>query len=86
MLAKWEASDPEVRNIWNTMNQWVYQGFEQTYNNLGIDFDKNYYESDTYTLGKKVLDEGLSRGVFSGRRMALFGWISQLKDWIRNYS
>ncbi|CAM4225375.1 arginine--tRNA ligase [Gillisia limnaea] len=64
MLLKWEAQDPEVIALWEKMNQWVYSGFEETYNNLGVDFDKNYYESDTYLLGKDVIAQGIERGVF----------------------
>ncbi len=64
MLRKWEAKDPEVMKLWHKMNGWVYKGFEQTYKNLGVSFDKNYYESETYLLGKKVVEEGLKKGVF----------------------
>ncbi len=64
MLLKWEAGDPEVIALWEKMNQWVYSGFEETYNNLGVDFDKNYYESDTYLLGKDVVAKGIEKGVF----------------------
>lgn len=64
MLRKWEAGDTEVVALWNTMNNWVYKGFEETYANLGVDFDKLYYESNTYLLGKSVVDEGLKKGVF----------------------
>lgn len=64
MLRKWEANDPEVVALWEKMNQWVYDGFEQTYEALGVDFDRNYYESDTYLLGKDVVAEGLEKGVF----------------------
>ena len=64
MLLKWEAADVEVMAMWRTMNQWVYDGFETTYKNLGVDFDKYYYESDTYLLGKDVVQIGLDRGVF----------------------
>ncbi len=64
MLRKWEAGDKEVVGLWKTMNQWVYDGFEETYQKLGVDFDKNYYESDTYLLGKNVVAEGLEKGVF----------------------
>ncbi|NJW54183.1 arginine--tRNA ligase [Salinimicrobium oceani] len=64
MLRQWEAGDAEVVALWKTMNQWVYEGFEETYNKLGVDFDKNYYESDTYLLGKNVVAEGLEKGVF----------------------
>jgi arginyl-tRNA synthetase len=64
MLLDWEAGNPEVVSLWKTMNQWVYDGFEQTYKNLGVDFDKYYYESDTYLLGKDVVQMGLEKGVF----------------------
>ncbi len=64
MLIKWEAGDSEVVELWKTMNQWVYDGFEKTYNALGVDFDKNYYESETYLLGKDVVANGLKSGVF----------------------
>lgn len=64
MLQRWEAGDPEVRALWQTMNGWVYQGFDTTYKRLGVDFDKYYYESDTYLLGKDIIQDGLDRGVF----------------------
>ncbi len=64
MLQKWEQGDEAVRALWETMNTWVYQGFEATYRQLGITFDKTYYESQTYLLGKKVVEEGLSRDIF----------------------
>ena len=64
MLQKWEAGDSEVKNLWKTMNSWVYAGFEQTYKQMGVDFDKFYYESDTYLLGKDIIQEGLESGVF----------------------
>ncbi|WP_130734396.1 arginine--tRNA ligase [Flavobacterium sp. J27] len=65
MLRKWEAGDEEVVALWKTMNQWVYDGFEQTYKNLGVDFNiPNYYESNTYLLGKEVVQMGLEKGVF----------------------
>jgi arginyl-tRNA synthetase len=64
MLQKWEQGDKAVRDLWVTMNAWVYQGFEATYQQLGITFDKTYYESQTYLLGKKVVEEGLSRDIF----------------------
>ena len=63
MLRKWEADDPEVRTLWLTMNSWVYAGFEFTYRRLGISFDKTYYESETYKLGKELVLKGLSEGV-----------------------
>src|SRR5690554_796500 len=64
MLRAWEAGDPEVLELWKTMNGWVYQGFEESYRRLGVDFDKFYYESDTYLLGKDIIQEGLDKGVF----------------------
>jgi arginyl-tRNA synthetase len=64
MLLKWENHDPETVALWKKMNGWVYQGFEQTYTDLGVDFDKLYYESDTYLLGKDIVDEGLAKNVF----------------------
>ena len=64
MLRKWEAGDEETVALWKSMNGWVYDGFEITYKNLGVDFDKLYYESDTYLLGKDVIEDGLSKGVF----------------------
>ncbi|MDR1878551.1 MAG: arginine--tRNA ligase [Bacteroidales bacterium] len=64
MLRQWEDGDPQIRALWTKMNQWVYDGFEQTYRQLGISFDKIYYESDTYLLGKKIIEEGLQKGVF----------------------
>lgn len=64
LLRRWEAGDPEVVALWEMMNGWVYEGFEVTYRDLGVDFDRLYYESDTYLLGKDVVAEGLEKGVF----------------------
>src|SRR5690554_307046 len=64
MLRKWEAGDKEVVTLWKTMNQWVYDGFAVSYKNLGVNFDSYYYESDTYLLGKDVVEDGLAKGVF----------------------
>jgi arginyl-tRNA synthetase len=64
MLIKWEAGDEAVVSLWRKMNGWVYKGFEVTYKNIGVDFDKYYYESDTYLLGKEFVSEGLKTGVF----------------------
>ena len=64
MLLKWEAGDKHVLALWKEMNSWVYRGFEVTYKNLGVDFDKLYYESNTYLLGKDSIDQGLKSGVF----------------------
>ena len=63
MLRKWESGDEEVVGLWKTMNQWVYSGFDETYKNLGVDFDKIYYESETYLEGKKKVLEGLEKGI-----------------------
>lgn len=73
MLRKWEAHDKETLRIWNMMNGWVYKGFEETYKRMGVDFDNYYYESQTYLLGKKFVDEGLSQGVFIRNQMVPFG-------------
>ncbi|RUA17686.1 MAG: arginine--tRNA ligase [Flavobacteriia bacterium] len=64
MLRKWEAGNAEVVSLWKKMNGWVYEGFDVTYKNLGVDFDKLYYESDTYLLGRDVVKDGLEKGVF----------------------
>lgn len=64
MLRKWEAGEPETVQLWKMMNGWVYEGFEVTYKNIGVDFDTYYYESNTYLLGKDVVAEGLEKGVF----------------------
>lgn len=64
MLQKWEAGDEKVKALWSKMNEWVYDGFATTYKNLGVDFDAYYYESNTYLLGKDVVEQGLSSGVF----------------------
>ncbi len=67
MLVKWEAGDKEVRALWEQMNGWVYEGFDETYKRLGVDFDKIYYESDTYLVGKETVLGGLEKGVFYRR-------------------
>ena len=64
MLLDWEAGKPEVMELWNMMNGWVYDGFEVTYKNIGVDFNCNYFESDTYLLGKDLVEDGLSKGIF----------------------
>ena len=64
MLRKWEANDTTVVDLWETMNQWVYKGFEVSYKNLGVSFDSYYYESDTYLLGKDIIEKGLSNQIF----------------------
>ena len=67
MLVKWEAGDKEVRALWEKMNNWVYEGFDETYKRLGVDFDKIYYESDTYLVGKETVLGGLEKGIFYRR-------------------
>ena len=67
MLLKWEADDAEVRQLWTKMNGWVYKGFDETYNRLGVDFDKLYYESNTYLIGKELVESGVEDGVFEKR-------------------
>ena len=64
ILQRWEANDPEIMRIWKMMNEWVYEGFDITYKNLGISFDKLYYESETYLLGKEIINEGLKNNIF----------------------
>lgn len=79
MLRRWEARDPEVYSLWETMNGWVYDGFAETYAALGVDFDKTYYESQTYLLGKELVEEGLAKGVFY-RRPDNSVWIDLTAD------
>ena len=64
MLRQWEAGDEKVISLWKTMNEWVYAGFDETYKKMGVNFDAIYYESDTYLLGKKTVEEGLAKGIF----------------------
>ena len=64
MLQKWESGDEKIIKLWKKMNSWVYEGFNKTYKSLGIEFDKNYYESDTYLKGKKIIENGISQGIF----------------------
>lgn len=78
MLRRWEANDPEVRALWQLMNSWVYEGFNATYTRIGVDFDKNYYESQTYVLGKADVLEGLSKGVFYEKDGAV--WVDNTAD------
>lgn len=79
MLRRWEAKDSEVYSLWETMNGWVYEGFDKTYAALGIDFDKIYYESQTYLLGKELVEEGLRKGVLY-RRSDNSVWIDLTAD------
>ncbi|MFZ5941918.1 MAG: arginine--tRNA ligase [Bacteroidota bacterium] len=67
MLVKWEADDPAVRELWEKMNGWVYRGFDETYNRMGVSFDRFYYESETYKLGRNIILDGLSRGILQRR-------------------
>lgn len=73
MLVKWEAGDPEVRGLWEMMNNWVYAGFDETYKKMGVSFDKIYYESNTYLEGKEKVMEGLEKGFFFKKRMVPYG-------------
>lgn len=79
MLQQWEAGEREIIELWKMMNGWVYAGFEHTYNRLGVDFDKYYYESDTYLLGKDIIQEGLDKGVFF-RKADNSVWIDLTED------
>ena len=79
ILLKWEANDPEVRALWEKMNGWVYKGFNATYKKLGIDFDSYYYESNTYLLGKIIINEGLSKGIFFTKEDGSI-WIDLTED------
>ena len=79
MLLQWEAGDKEVIALWETMNSWVYAGFEVTYKNLGVDFDKYYFESNTYLLGKDHVEEGLKKGVFYKKKDGSV-WIDLTED------
>ncbi len=79
MLLDWEAGKPEVIELWKKMNQWVYDGFAQTYKNLGVDFDSYYYESNTYLLGKEVVQFGLEKGIFEKDTDASV-WIDLTED------
>lgn len=79
MLRRWEARDPEIYSLWETMNGWVYEGFDKTYSALGISFDRTYYESQTYLLGKELVEEGLRKGVFY-RRPDNSVWIDLTAD------
>lgn len=79
MLQKWEAGDPETVGLWKMMNGWVYDGFEITYKRMGVDFDKTYYESETYLLGKTIVEAGLEKGVLY-RRADQSVWIDMKAD------
>jgi len=79
LLKKWEAGEEEVMNIWRTMNGWVYDGFEKTYNDLGVDFDSYYYESETYLIGKEIINHGLKKEIFF-RKKDNSVWIDLTND------
>ena len=79
LLRQWEAGTPEVYQLWQKMNGWVYEGFEVTYNRMGVDFDKKYYESDTYLLGKQLVEEGLQKGVLFKKENGSV-WIDLTED------
>lgn len=79
MLLKWESGDKETIALWKKMNGWVYDGFAKTYKELGVEFEKTYYESETYLLGKKIVEEGVSKGVFTKREDGSV-WVDLTKD------
>jgi arginyl-tRNA synthetase len=79
MLRAWEAGDEDVKKLWETMNSWVYQGFDVTYKTLGVNFDKIYYESETYLIGKQKVEQGLAKGVFFKKNDNSV-WIDLSKD------
>jgi len=79
MLRKWETHDPETIKLWKMMNSWVYAGFEETYKKLGVSFDRTYYESETYLLGKTIVQEGLQKGVFTKEKDGSV-WIDLTND------
>lgn len=79
MLLKWESGDESVRTLWKTMNEWVYEGFNSTYKNIGVDFDQFYYESDTYLLGKNLVEEGLNKKAFFKKENNSV-WVDLSKD------
>lgn len=84
LLQRWEANDPDVRLLWRTMNQWVFDGFDETYTKLGITFDKHYYESEIYQGGKKIIQQALDKGIFknapNGAVMAPLSEHGKLQD------
>jgi len=89
MLLQWEAGDKAVCELWQTMNSWVYEGFDVTYKRLGVDFDKIYYESETYLLGKELVlrnwfCKGWKKAFFIARKMAPSGATSPMKGWTKN--
>lgn len=79
LLRKWEAGDEETVDLWKKMNSWVYEGFNSTYEALGVDFDKIYYESDTYKLGRKIVKEGLDKGIFYRKKDGSV-WVNLSED------
>ena len=79
LLRRWEANDVEIRQLWEKMNNWVYQGFDQTYRDLGVAFDSYYYESDTYLLGKNLIQEGLEKKIFFQKEDASV-WVDLTED------
>jgi arginyl-tRNA synthetase (EC 6.1.1.19) len=85
MLLQWEQGDKEVVDLWRRMNGWVYEGFDQTYKRMGVSFDKTYYESNTYLLGKELVKEGLKKMYFSVRRMDQYGVILHPTGLMKNY-
>ena len=85
MLLDWEQGKPEVIELWNKMNGWVYKGFDETYKRIGSDFDHTFYESQTYLLGKDFVQEGLKKEHFIKKKMAVFGLIFLMQALMKNY-
>ena len=85
MLLDWEQGKPEVIELWNKMNGWVYKGFDETYKRIGSDFDQTFYESQTYLLGKNFVQEGLKKERFIKKKMEVYGSIFQMWGLMKNY-
>ena len=83
LLILWEARDPQVYLLWETMNSWVYDGFEKTYEKMGVNFDKYYYESQTYEQGKEVVSKGLNKNIFFKKPDGSI-WINLEEDGLDN--
>jgi arginyl-tRNA synthetase len=85
MLQKWEAKDAETIQLWKNMNGWVYSGFDGTYKRMGVDFEKLYYESETYLLGKEEVLKGVEKGIFFKKKMVRCGLILPVMVSIKKY-
>ena len=80
MLIKWEAGEKDVLELWNMMNSWVYEGFDKTYKALGVDFDKIYYESETYKIGREIVLSSRIIIFFTGTKIVQYGLILLMRD------